>query len=358
MTTAMGIRLEGVSRRIGITRAAVGVGAALLVLAVVALLAGRSAVGLAAVALVGALVGGLTWVAVEHLVGPLRRLLYATEQLTAGDYTVRAQGEGAVELDELAAGVNELAATLETRRAEVEAALATGAEALGRTQNELARQTEVARVKTELVATVSDELRAPLASMRGFLELALADGGTLTAEQRRYVTASLRSSENLLRLVEDLVLVAQIEAGELELALGEVDVLDLAAEAVESARRAADEEGVVLELTSRGAPVLAGDRARLAQALRNLIWSAIEVTPRGGRVKIAVEPTAGGVALTVGNAGSGAAQAPAPFFRTSRAERARVLTRGLALPIAKGIAEAHGGSLGVSGTTARLELPS
>lgn len=235
--------------------------------------------------------------------------------------------------------------------------------ALRAAEDEAARQREARRVKDEFVATVSEELHAPLTSMRGFLDLVLAgEGGALTAEQRRFVTATLRNSESLLRVVEDLLLVAQIEVGALELELDNVDALELAAEAVESARPAADEEGVILELSTRGVPTMNGDRGRLGQLLRNLISHAIEVTPRGGRVAVVAEAAGGTVVLTVRDTGAGATQLHTPLFRTGRADRARVIADGLAIPIAKGIAEAHGGSLSLetvaeSGTTFRVTLP-
>jgi signal transduction histidine kinase len=245
------------------------------------------------------------------------------------------------------------------RRGELVSALDAGSRSLQVAEEELARHREATRVKDEFVATISEELHAPLATMRGFLELALSEGATLTAEQRRFVTASLRNSETLLRVVEDLSLVAQIEAGELELERAEVDVLDLAAEAVESARRLADEEGVALEFNTHGVPTVNGDEARLAQLLRNLIANAIAATPRGGRVEVAAEAAGGIVTLTV--RGDGAGDATPPHMRVygvPRAERARVIAEGLAVPIAKGIAEAHGGTITVTGATVRVELPS
>jgi signal transduction histidine kinase len=359
----MRLRLEAVSRRVEIAKAVVAAGVLLLLLVVAALFAGTGVVGLLALALAGALIAALTWLAVQQLVAPLRRLLHATEQVTAGDLTVRAQGENAVEIDELAAGFNALVAALELRQAEVESALDAGARAQRAAEDEAARQSEARRVKDEFVATVADELHAPLTSMRGFLDVALTTtGGVLTPDQRRFLTASLRNSENLLRTVEDLLLVAQIETGDLELELGDVDVLDVAAEAVENARPAADEEGLTLDLDTRGFPAVNGDRARLAQLLRNLISNAIEVTRRGGRVEVVAEAVGGIVVLTVRDTGAGAAQPPAPVFQTPRAERARVIADGLAFPIAKGIAAAHGGTLSLetvpgSGTTVRVELP-
>jgi signal transduction histidine kinase len=346
------------SSRIGIARAAVVACVLLLLVVVAALLAGRGLFGRGVLALAAVLIAALAWLVVQHVVAPLRRLLHATEQVTAGDLSVRAQGESAVEIDELAAAFNELVTTLEAQRTELVSALDAGAQSLRGAENELAHQREATRVKDEFIATVSEELRAPLGTMRGFLELALTGEG-LTAEQRRFVTASLRNSESLLRTVEDLLLVARIEAGELALEIDEVDVIDLTAEAVEGARTAADEEGVALEFDTRGLPTVKGDRSQLAQLLRQLIANAIAATPRGGRVEVVAEAVGAIVVLTV--RGDGAADPTPPHMRVyavPRAERARVIAEGLAVPIAKGIADAHGGTVTVTGATVRVELPS
>jgi signal transduction histidine kinase len=334
----------------------VAAGVALLALLVVALLAGPGVPGLLAFALAGSLIVAIAWAGTRQVVAPLRRLLQATEQVTAGDFTVRAQAENTVEMDELAAGFNALVITLEAQRHELVSALDAGATALGHAEAELAHRREAARVKDEFIATISEELRAPLRTMRGFLELVLG-GDALSAEQRRFVTASLRNSEGLLRVVEDLLLIARIEAGELELERGEVDVLDVAAEAVEQARAAGDEEGVSVALDTRGLPIVNGDRARIAQLLRNLISQAIGASPRGGRVDVVAEAAPRSAVLTVTHTGTAPAQQHGPFFGTARVDRARVMAEGLALPVARGIAAAHGGSVAVAGTVVRVELP-
>jgi signal transduction histidine kinase len=363
MTTAMRIRLEAVSSHFGITKAVVAASVLLVALLLVVLLEGRGVLGILAFALAGALVVSLTAFAVRHVVAPLRLLRDATQEVAAGDLTVRVHEESAVEVDELATGFNDLVAALELRHAAVEAALDASARAQRAAEDEAARQREARRVKGEFVATVSEELHAPLTSLRGFLDLVLAgDGAALTAEQRRFVTVARRSSESLLRVIEDLLLIAQIEASELELEFGEVDVLELAAEAVENARPAADEKGVTLELSTRGVPTLNGDHGRLEQLLRNLISNAIEVTPRGSHVDVVAEVAGGTVVLAVRDAGAAATRLETPFFRAARADRARVIADGLALPIARGIAEAHGGSISVVraggvGATVRVELP-
>ena len=356
------------SRRIGITRAVLAAGALLLILAAAAFLAGRGVLGLAALVLAGALIAGLTWLAVEQLVAPLRRLRRATERVTAGDLTVRAKGERAVEVDELGGAFNKLVAALELRHAEVESELDASARAVRAAEDEAARQREARRVKDAFIDTVSSELFEPLTSMRGFLDLVLAgEGGTLTAEQRRFVTVTLQNNERLLRLVEDLLLVAQLEAGALQLELSDVDVVELAAEAVEMARPAAEAAGLTLEFITHGAPIVTGDRTRLATLLDNLISNAIKFTPAGGRVGVAVDAAQNRVDLLVRDTGTGMTpeevdQLFTRYYRTARADRARVLGRGLGIATSKAIAEAHNGSISVKsvvgkGTTFRVQLP-
>lgn len=343
-------------------------GVLLLLLVVAVLVAGRSVAGLAALVLAGALIAALTWLAVRQLVAPLRRLRHATAQVAAGNLTVRAQRGRVADLDELAAGFNELVVALESRHAEVEAELAGGARAVHAAEDEAARHREARRVKDAFIDTVANELQEPLTSTRGFLDLMLAgEGGTLTAEQRRFVTVTLRNTERLLRFVEDLLLVAQIEAGAFQLELSEIDVVELAAEAVELARPSAEAAGLTIELTSRGTPTVRGDRRRLGELLENLISNAIKFTASGGRVGVAADASHDRVDLLIRDTGAGMTpedveQLYTRYFQTARAGRTRVLGRGLGIAASKAIAEAHGGSISVksvvgSGTTFRVDLP-
>jgi len=241
---------------------------------------------------------------------------------------------------------------------------------LGRifTLREMTAERESERLKDEFVATVSHELRTPLTSIRGFVELLLAgEGGDLTRDQQRFLGIVERNAERLLRLVGDLLLIAQLDAGTMRLEWTDVDVVEIAAEAVEASRPSAEEAGLLLVLhADRGAPML-GDRARLAQLVDNLLSNAIKFTPRGGRVEVRAHARDGRVQLAVADTGSGISPEELPqlftrFYRTRGAGEKHVPGTGLGLAISKAIAEAHGGAIEVesavgAGTTFTVVLP-
>jgi len=239
-----------------------------------------------------------------------------------------------------------------------------------RVEQELAAQNEelraLDRVKDEFLALISHELRTPLTSIIGYLEL-LRDEGVLGAEELRFVGVVERNARRLLRLVGDLLFVAQIEAGKLALELGLTDLAQLAAECVEAQRprAAAAEVDVTLEL--EGPVVLHADRARLGQLLDNLVSNAIKFTLAGGAVRVRVSGSSGAAVLEVSDSGIGIPAQEAEklfgrFFRASTATSREIQGTGLGLTITKAIAEGHGGRISFAseegaGTTFRVELP-
>jgi PAS domain S-box-containing protein len=233
-------------------------------------------------------------------------------------------------------------------------------------QNERLR--ELDRLKDEFVALVSHELRTPLTSIRGYLELVLeGEAGDLSDEQRRFLGVVERNAHRLLALVGDLLFLAQMEAGKLSLDVGAVDLSAIAAESVETARPLAEEKDVTLTLATGPLALIAGDRARLAQLLDNLISNGIKFTPPGGRVDVRIRGRRGNAVIEVRDTGMGI---PADeqqhlferFFRTSGATEQAIPGTGLGLAISKAIVHAHGGQITLTseegaGTTFRVSIP-
>src|SRR4051794_30875225 len=230
------------------------------------------------------------------------------------------------------------------------------------------RLLELDRLKDEFVALVSHELRTPLTSIRGYLELVLdGEAGEVTHEQRQFLGIVERNANRLLDLVGDLLFLAQIEAGKLSLEVGAVDVAALAAESVETARPLAEDKHVTLTLATSPVPLLAGDRARLAQLLDNLISNAIKFTPEGGRVDVRATSSRGNAILEVRDTGMGIPAAEQEhvferFFRTSGATEQAIQGTGLGLAISKAIVHAHRGRITLAssegdGATFRVAIP-
>jgi signal transduction histidine kinase len=221
------------------------------------------------------------------------------------------------------------------------------------------------RLKDEFFAAVSHELRTPLTSVVGYVEV-LLDDEELDPTQRKFLSVVERNAQRLVRLVGDLLFVAQVEAGEARIEPVDMDLATIAGEAVESAQPRALAGGISLELDCPSSAPLRGDPQRLAQALDNLVSNAIKFTPEGGFAEVRIRHGAGTTTLEVQDSGVGIPEGEQcrlfeRFFRASTIA-SRVPGVGLGLTIVKAIVDGHGGALDVvsregAGTTFRIELP-
>jgi signal transduction histidine kinase len=260
------------------------------------------------------------------------------------------------------------AATLERSLAEAQEARSEAEAARRAMAEQNKRLLELDRLKDEFLSLVSHELRTPLTSIRGYLDLVLdEEAGELNDEQRRFLQAVERNSGRLLRLVGDLLFVAQADAGRLSLERAKVDLAELASHCVEGAAPAATEKSVTLVLRVDQVPALVGDRGRLAQVLDNLVSNALKFTPEGGTVEVRTGRDGDFVTIEVEDTGIGIPAEDQPrlferFFRSSIAHEQAIPGTGLGLAIVKAIVEAHWGRISVEssegrGTTFRVELP-
>ena len=235
---------------------------------------------------------------------------------------------------------------------------------LEREQNEKLRELDV--MKDEFVALVSHELRTPLTAIQGYTELVL-DGtaGEVNDEQRAMLTAVDRSSARLFRVINDLLFVAQVNAGKLSVAIEEVDLASVASEAIADARPRAATAEVSLEFESNLTPTVKADRIRLGQVFDNLISNAIKFTPPGGVVRLSISMVGDEAIVVVTDSGMGMTAEDQQrlftrFFRTKAA--AKIPGTGLGLSITKAIVDAHHGSISVeselgTGTSFTFTVP-
>ena len=239
----------------------------------------------------------------------------------------------------------------------------------GRIDRDNAEQArELMRLRDEFVATVSHELRTPLTSIMGYLELISDDSfAARTPEQESFLGVVQRNAERLMRLVSDLLLVAEAKDRKLDLDLHDVDLERLVTECVEAAKPAADAKRIELTVDHGPPAHLKGDPLRLAQLMDNLVSNAIKFTPQGGRVQVKTGAREGGTLVEVTDSGSGISEADQlqlfnPFFRTQSATAQAIPGTGLGLTITKAIVDAHKGSIDVRsvvgrGTTFNVLLP-
>jgi signal transduction histidine kinase len=174
-----------------------------------------------------------------------------------------------------------------------------------------------------------------------------------------------RSSARLFRLINDLLFVAQVNAGTLTVALEDVDLTSVAREAIDDARPRAAAADVSLEFESALTPTVKADRVRLGQVFDNLISNAIKFTPPGGRVRLTISMVGEEAIVVVTDSGMGMTAEDQQrlftrFFRTKAA--AKIQGTGLGLSITKAIVDAHHGSISVesevgTGTSFTFTVP-
>ncbi|WP_245986567.1 sensor histidine kinase [Azospirillum thermophilum] len=214
------------------------------------------------------------------------------------------------------------------------------------------------RAKSEFLANMSHELRTPLNAVIGFTE-ALMSGlfGAAPPKYEEYIRAIHQSGTHLLHLVNDMLDMAKIEAGRMELTFTPVPLDDLLGDCQQLMEAVAANRGVVLEV--RPAPeriVVIADGLRLRQAALNLLSNAVKFTPPGGRVVVESAPgKAGQAVVTITDSGIGMTAeeveiALEPFRQVNNYLTKSEAGTGLGLPLAKRFVEAHGGTLTVEST--------
>jgi PAS domain S-box-containing protein len=207
------------------------------------------------------------------------------------------------------------------------------------------------RTKSEFLSRMSHELRTPLNSILGFAQLLQMDA--LPDEQSESVDHILRAGRHLLDLIDEVLDIARIESGHLELMMTGVPVADVIRDAVELTRPMADLAEVSVRVaTGPGRPELVrADRQRLLQVLLNLLSNAVKYNHAGGRVEVSWdERSPGRVGLVVTDTGRGIGPDDAhrvftPFDRLG-AERSGVEGTGVGLALSEHLVERMGGRIG------------
>ncbi|HWF14833.1 MAG TPA: PAS domain-containing sensor histidine kinase [Acidimicrobiales bacterium] len=228
------------------------------------------------------------------------------------------------------------------------------------------RLRELTQMKDDVVATVSHELRTPITSIRGFIELLLDASAELTESQMRMLQTIDRNAEQLHRVAEDLL--ADPGAGRgLRVAFTELDLNQLAGEAVHAIMTSATVGGIVLSIEPGEEVPIFGDPTRLHQLLGNLLSNAIKFSHRGGRVHVIVDSVETYARVQVLDEGPGIPEGERDqlferFYRLASSTEMGVPGTGLGLAIAKSVAEAHEGFVDIVdtpgwSTTFRVFLP-
>jgi signal transduction histidine kinase len=209
--------------------------------------------------------------------------------------------------------------------------------------------------REEILRIVAHDLRSPLNTISMATGL-LLDMPASEADRAKRLKIIQRSGEAMNRLIQDLLSVTTIEAGRLSIDPRKLDVGDLLHEATEMLEPAAREKSITLVADAPvDIPAIRGDQGRVLQVFSNLVSNAIKFTPAGGSITLSAELVDGRVQCSVRDTGPGIPPEQLPnvfgkFWQARRGDRRGV---GLGLAIARGIVEAHGGTIAVKSEVGR-----
>ena len=230
---------------------------------------------------------------------------------------------------------------------------------------------EASRAKTHILSTATHELKTPLTSIIGYIDIILMRQnkvGPLNEKQQRYLQTAQRNSYRLKSLVDDLLDISRIESGGLELTPAELELWPEIEEIVTGMQTQINEKNIdlVLDIPQEICSLLA-DKLRLTQVMSNLLSNACKYSPEGARVTIRAREEDAGVRIDVSDTGMGISLEDQErlfpkFFRADNSSTREVSASGLGLYITKHLIEAHGGRIWASsqigqGTTFSITWP-
>lgn len=227
-------------------------------------------------------------------------------------------------------------------------------------------ETEIDRMKSELVSTVSHELRTPLSSIYGFTELML-ERSLKESRRELYLKTIHNEAKRLSFLVNDFLDLQKMEAGKQTFEFEQIDLLDLARDSIAFYQETTELHHLHLDADMNQDFVIDADLEGMRQLLGNLLSNAIKYSPEGGNILVSLERLEKQVVMKVRDNGMGIPSSALPnlfgkFYRVDNSDRRKIGGTGLGLAICKEIAKAHEGHLHVEsvygeGSTFICELP-
>jgi signal transduction histidine kinase len=302
-------------------------------------------IGVAAGALVLALLLGfiLSW----SLVGPIQSIDGRLAAIASGDFEGHVDVENRDELGALAANVNRMNDQLRRVYAELE---------------------EASRHKSEFLANMSHELRTPLNAIIGFSQVLREEMvGSVNEKQAEYLDDITSSGHHLLSLINDVLDLSKVEAGQIELDVRPFSLREALERGVVMVRERATEDGVRVAFDADPAiDVVSGDERRIKQVIFNLLSNAVKFTPAGGEVDVSATRVNGEVRVSVADTGPGIAPEDRDRifeeFQQTEAGVGHHEGTGLGLALSKQFVELHGGRIWLDselghGSTFTFALP-
>ncbi|MDB5325859.1 MAG: putative two-component system sensor histidine kinase, partial [Phycisphaerales bacterium] len=309
---------------------------------------------LIAALIAGALAGVTLYLIITRIIlRPVRILQETAEKVSAGDLNIRSHINSGDEFQQLSETFNEMLATLKGSNDKLTAMNKSLDVRLGQLAEANDALFQSNKLKTEFLANVSHELRTPLNSILGFADL-LRDGIPTDAKQARYLQNIIKAGHNLLDLINDLLDLAKIEAGKLDVRVQPLSLSDLFEGLVNLLRPLLEPKKLTVDVKIESdVPVVQTDPSRLQQVLYNLLSNAIKFSPTGSVIELTAEQRPNDrVRLYVIDHGPGIAPAMQGVIFEKFRQGDQSHTRehggtGLGLAIARELAGLLGGAVGV-----------
>ena len=313
------------------------------------------------------IMGGSYLIVRYVIVKPVKHLKEVSDAISAGEWNVRSEIQTGDEFEDLSHAFNRMLRNLvnmQDRWRKVHADLDHKVDELA--QANLALY-ESNRLKSDFLATMSHELRTPLNSILGFSDVLLSSD-QLSDKQQRWVGNIKTSGDQLLNLINDILDLARIEAGKMQVKLEEFSIHDVCEGLLNMFRPLAEKKNIDLRgQLDPGIPLLRQDVGKLQQILSNLLSNAVKFTPEGGRVILKAEAEPLHLVVTVTDTGVGIAPEEQELVFEKFRQAGNPLTRehagtGLGLSIVRELAKLLGGEVTLQselgrGSTFTVRLP-
>jgi signal transduction histidine kinase len=286
-------------------------------------LSGRSVL----IALAFTLVFGL--LAIWFITQNMERVVDGIRRFRSGERNVRIAHTGNGQFAQVATTFNDMAATIERNMDELKG---------------------LDKLRKELIANVSHDLRTPIAAVQGYAETLLLKEGTLTPEERRaHLGIIVKSADRLKELVDDLFTLSKLEAGQVKLDLEPISLGELVHDVVNKLRLHAQEKNVGINIImAKDLPIVEVDVKKIDRVLQNIIQNSIKFCAPGDRITVELDASAGSVDVRISDTGPGIPMDELPFIfdRYYRGRRSGDSDgTGLGLAIVKRIVELHGSTV-------------
>ncbi len=229
----------------------------------------------------------IRWVIIK----PLRNLRDVSEAISRGDVTKRADLHTGDEFESLSTAFNRMVRHLVSAQEKLKSANIELEYKVDELASIMVQLHETNRVKSDFMATMSHELRTPLNSILGFSDV-LGSISTLDEKQKRYVENIGKSGRTLLSMINDILDMAKIEAGRMDIKVQKFSIEGIVAAQTDMARPLLDKKNIDIDVeTEPNLPPMYQDASRIQQILNNLLSNAIKFTPEGGRIKVSISRT-------------------------------------------------------------------